>query len=284
MSELPPLVEAITGRLESLSPTQQRVAQYILRNPTSPAFMNARELGEAVGASESSIVRFAYAVGFDGYRDLQASAQQQLSSRLSLHERYLSRSQLPVTTVHTAVRSSIRNLQELQETLSAQDLEQAAERIIRARRCYVVGFRAAAGLAIIASSAIGQLCHNCVQLSLELGETIDLLVGAGDQDVLLAITFRRYSRRTLQIAKYLHSLGTFVIGITDCLWSPLRDSADILLVGEVESPSYAYSLTAPHCIIDCLVLALSQKMGIGAATPIKEWEETYRYFDLLEGM
>ena len=283
MTEPPSLLEFIGQHNKEFTSSQQKIAEFILRDPSRLAFMNARQLADAVNVSESSVIRFAYTAGFEGYRALQSSAKRLVNTRLALHERYLNKPHYTGTILQTVVDSSIKNLQAL-SSLADSDIECAAERIAQSRRCYIVGFRAAAGLALIAASAINMLHHNCFQLSFENGETIDEMIGADPQDVVLAITFRRYARRTLQIANYLHKRGTFVIGVTDSLFSPLKDSADILLVGDVESPTFAYSLIAPHCIIDALVLALSQKMEPTAAKLIKEWEDTFRPFDLLEGM
>lgn len=278
----PSFLDMIAEHSKDFTETQQLIAEFILSDPSCVAFMNARELGEAVGVSESSVVRFAYSAGFDGYRHLQAAAKKLVNQRLSMHERYLHRPQFTGDIVHTSVRAGIRNLESLERSTSSSEIERAAAQLAQARRCYVLGYREAAGLAIIAYSAISRLCHNCIQLSFDAGETIDLLVGAGSQDVLLAISFRRYARRTLHIAEFAHKHGVFVIAITDSLFSPLREYADILLVGNVESPNFSYSLIAPLCIIDSLVLALSEQMGDAAAASIKEWEETYGHFDLLE--
>jgi len=246
--------------------------------------MNAKQLGEAAKVSEASIVRFACSIGFAGYREMRASTQRVVSNQITLTRRYLDQTRPSGDIVQMVVQASINNIETLAASLSAADVERAAKKIAHARRCYVVGFRAAAGLALVASSAIGQLCHNCVQLSFESGETIDLLVGAGSRDVLLAIGFRRYSRRTIQVARFLHQRGAFVIAVTDSVLSPLKDSAKIMLAADVEAPIFPYSLVAPHCIIDSLVLALSRHMGTGAAGLLKDWEDTYRRFELLEGM
>ncbi len=278
------LVEAIARRSGDFTPAQERVAQLVLRDPSQVAFMNAKQLGEAADVSEASIVRFACSIGFAGYREMRASTQRVVSHQLTLTRRYLDRTRPGGDIVHAVVQANINNIQTLAASLSAADVERAAKKIAQARRCYVVGFRAAAGLALVASSAISQLCHNCVQLSFESGETIDLLVGAGPRDVLLAIGFRRYSHRTLQIARFLHQRGAFVIAVTDSVLSPLKDSARIMLAAEVESPIFPYSLVAPHCVIDSLVLALSHHMGTAAAGLLKDWEDTYRRFGLLEGM
>jgi DNA-binding MurR/RpiR family transcriptional regulator len=284
MADVPVLLDAIAQHTKEFTPSQQQIAEYVVRDPARPAFMNARQVADAVGVSESSVIRFAYIAGFDGYRAFQSSAKQLVNSRLALHERYRNRPRPTGTIAQIAVQTSIKNLQALENSLSSADLERAAERIAQSRKCYVVGFRAAAGLAMIASSAINMLHRNCVTLSSEAGETIDRLVDAGPEDVLLAIAFRRYARRTLDIAAFVHERHAFVISVTDSLFSPLKNDSDVLLAGEVESPSFAYSLIAPHCIVDALVLALSQKMDADAPRSIKAWEDTFRQFHLLEGM
>ncbi len=279
-----PLFDAIAERSKTFTDAQQRIAEFVLRHMTQVAFLNARELGEAVGTSESSVIRFAYSAGFDGYRALQSAAQEMVNSQLTMRQRFLQRHQTDRDVVATTIRNDIKNLEALGHSLSSSEVERAAAHIAGARRCYVVGFRGAAGLALIASGAINQLRHNGIQLSLDSGDAVDLLVGAGPDDCLLAISFRRYAHRTLRIARFARQRGMFVIAVTDGLFSPLRECSNVLLTAEVESPNYCYSLSAPLSVINSLILALSQQMGSKAADLIRDWEETYRQFDLLEGL
>lgn len=279
-----PLFGSIADRSKDFTDAQQRIAEFVVRHPAEVAFMNARELAEAVGLSESSVVRFAYSAGFDGYRGLQAAAQQVVNSQLTMQHRYLQRAHCAGNVVEMSVRNDIRNLELLERSISSTEVDLAAERIAKARRCYIAGFRGAAGLALIVSSAVSQLCRNSVQLSFDAGETVDLLVGAGPEDALVAISFRRYARRTLRIAEYAHRRGVFVIAITDSIFSPMRGHANVLLAAEVESSSFTYSLVAPLCVVNCLVLALTKQLGEGAAASVRDWEETYSQFDLLEGL
>ncbi len=276
--------DTIAKHSGTFTDAQQRIAEFVLRNASQVAFLNARELGDAVGISESSVIRFAYSAGFDGYRALQSAAQQMVNSQLSMQQRYIQHYQTARDVVATTIRNDIENLEALGHSLNSSEVERAAAQIGRARRCYVVGFRGAAGLALIASGAINQLCHNGIQLALDTGDAVDQLVGAGPDDCLLAISFRRYAHRTLRIARFAHQRGVFVIAVTDSLFSPLRAYANVLLSAEVESPNYCYSLSAPLCAINSLILALSQLMGSRAADQIRDWEETYRQFDLLEGL
>jgi DNA-binding MurR/RpiR family transcriptional regulator len=183
MADARHLVDAIVRRSKQLTPAERRVAEFVLRNPSQVAFLNAKQLGQAAKVSEASVVRFACCIGFKGYRELRASTQRVASSQLMLTQRYLDQPRQGDDVVRAVVRTNIRNMQGLAESLSARHVTRAAKRIVKARTCYVAGFRAAAGLALVASSAISQLCHNCVQLSFESGETVDQLVGAGPRDV-----------------------------------------------------------------------------------------------------
>lgn len=275
------VVQAIANKQGELTSGQTRIADFILRNRSKAAFLTARELADASQVSESSVIRFAYFLGFGGYPELQASLQEEINAQLTLR-RYLDYAQDESNVVQTVIETNIANLETVRRSLSDSEIHLAAQHIAAARRCYVIGFRAGAGLAVIASSAISQLCHNCIQLTFEYGETLDKLVGAGPSDVLLALAFRRYSRRTLDIARYSKEQGVFVIGMTDSVLSPLCKYSDIVLVGEVESPAFSYSLVAPLSIIDCLVVALGDSLGTTSAENLKRWEETFGYFGQLE--
>ena len=277
--------ELIAQHSKDFTESQQKIAEYVLRDPSQVAFKNARELAEAVGTSESSVIRFAYSAGFDGYRAFQDAAQQIVNSTLTMQQRYLQyRPRLEGNIVEETVRADIHNLQRLERTLNPDDVKAAAQRIARARRCYVVGFRAAAAISLLLSGSINQLCHNAIDLSIDAGHAVDLLVGAGPEDVLVAISFRRYGRRTQRIAQFCHQRGVFVIAITDSLFSPLRSTADILLAADIESTSSIYSHVGPLCIKNCLMLALNQEVGDRAPALVSDWEETYRHFDLLGGL
>lgn len=275
------LFSAIADCRSSFTPVQQRIADFLVQNPYQAAFSTARELAVAVGTSESSITRFSYCLGYDGYPALQEGAEHLINNRLAMDERYRSR-----RTVHDIVQSSvskaIENLEGVGRSLSSEEIERAGAMLAQARRCYIVGFRGSAGLALIASTSLSEVGCECVQLSIEAGETVDLLVRSGPEDLMLVFGYGRLARRTLRMASFARERRMSVIAITDSQFSPLRKYAEVTLVGNIEASHSSYSLVSLICILDCLILAYTKQRGDAAVSAIEIWEKTFRYFDFAE--
>ncbi len=265
--------------LQELQPTfskgQRRLAQYILESYDKAAFMTASRLGQAVGVSESTVVRFAVELGFDGYPSMQKAMQEMVVNRLTSVQR------MEVTNdrigdqdvVSMVLQADMDKLRRTGETLDRREFEAAVQSISSARRIYIMGVRSAATLA----NFLGYYLHSMfpdvrVVTASGTGEMFEQIVGAGAQDVIVAFSFPRYSSTTAKGAQYARSTGAKVIGVTDSRLSPLGQNCDHVLLTKSDMVSLVDSLVAPLSVVNALIVALASRRE----------KEIARNFDALE--
>jgi DNA-binding MurR/RpiR family transcriptional regulator len=281
----PLLFNRIRAKAPALTRTQARIADYVLRDCRDLAHSSASVLGKKIRVSSSALVRFAQTLGFSGYPEMQTSAQEVISHNLSMVERF--RSSLAngdADNVEKILHQDLRNLERTAQRLSRKDLREAARVIASADRVFVVGYRNAAAMSILVSSTLGQLTHNIVQLSFDYGETLDKVIGLGERDVLIALAFPRYSRRTLQYAAHAKRRKATLVALTDVHTSPLAAMADHAFFADVNSTVLPYSYAGVVGLINAIVVAVTEALAPVASERLANWEEVFATFEVLDGM
>ena len=254
---------------------QRRIAQYIMETYDKAAFMTAHKLGEAVGVSESTVVRFAVDLGFDGYPSMQKAMQEMVLNRLTSVQRIeVTNDRMSGQDILSMVmRSDMEKLRQTGETLSREDFDAAVSDILGARRIFILGVRSVAPLASFLGYYLNYMFNNVHVISeCSAGEMFEKIVSISSEDVVVAFSFPRYSASTTKVAKYCRSVGAPVIGITDSRMSPLGQCSDHVLVTKSGMVSLVDSLVAPLSIVNALIVAI-------AARREKELSHT---FDTLE--
>lgn len=271
----PDILGEIQRKLPSLSRGQKRIAQYILDTYDKAAFMTALALGKTVQVSESTVVRFASELGYNGYPEMQKALQEIVLTRLTnvqrmeVGERHSSeRNLLTQTLCEDAER-----LRQSRDLISTEAFDGAVQEMLRAKRIYVLGVRSSSALAIFLDYYLHYIFDD-VQLITSASATIALeqLVRLTSRDVLIAISYPRYSTAVVQAMGYAKKLGAKTIALTDCDTSPLADYADYLLTTKSDMISLVNSLVAPLSVINALI--------VSAATHRKK--ETTETLDKLE--
>lgn len=273
---------SLLERFQSLQPRMSRnqrvIADYILHHPEDCAFLTARELGRRVGVSESTVVRFAAAVGFPGYPEMQRALQETLKQRLSTVERMQAGREAVrqlSDTLQAVWRNDVTNINRTFQNLSKEDFDRAVTMLAEARRTYVIGLRTSACVALLLTTALHYLGKDAVRVDLGIGDFWEKLDMAGPEDVVVGITFPRYARGTAEAFRLAARRGARTILITDSVVSPLVDEARIVLTARSESPSFADSLVAPLSLINALItaVALAQPERVRAA--LRELEDIW---------
>lgn len=254
------LRERIRMRADRLSPAQRRLAEFILAQPHRVAFMTAAELGQAVGVSESTVVRFATALGYDGYPDMQRELQEAVWSQLSTRDRLeLARAAPAGTTVLDQVlREDLDNLRATLRETSREAFQRAVDALHDARHVYLAGFRSAATVAHYLAFYLSFLRKDVYRLH-EAGEVFEQLVTLSPDDLVVAISFPRYARLALDVAEFARERGARTLAITDSVLAPIARLADIVLVARSQLTSYVDSLAAPLSLAAALLTALALK-------------------------
>ena len=240
-----------------LSRSHRQIADYITAHYDKAVFMTAARLGECVGVSESTVVRFASALGYDGYPQLQRSLQELVSHRLTANQRFEMASEIdPKNVLSTVLKSDMQNLHSTLEELDPAVFDDVVSRLLSARSIYVVGMRSAAPLAQFLVNYLRYMFDHVRLVSVGAADGLEEILQLKEHDVLIGISFPRYSARTLEIMRFARHCGVQVVAITDGPMSPLCEVADACLTARTDMASFVDSLAAPLSMINGLIVAL----------------------------
>lgn len=256
------ILTILQDKAPTFSKGQRRIAQYILESYDKAAFMTANRLGKTVGVSESTVVRFAVDLGFEGYPEMQKAMQEMVLNRLTSVQRIeVANDRIGDQDVLSMViHSDIEKLRQTDETLSREEFHAAVEAILKARRIYILGVRSVAPLANFLGHYLNYMFNNVhIVNGFSVGEMFENIVGIGSEDMVIAFSFPRYSASTTKGAQYCRTTGARVIGITDNRESPLGSVSDHVLVAKSDMVSLVDSLVAPLSVINALIVALASR-------------------------
>ncbi|MBQ3230289.1 MAG: MurR/RpiR family transcriptional regulator [Clostridia bacterium] len=268
------VLEAIAERLNRCSKGQKKIGEYLLVNYAAAAYMTAAKLSETVGVSESTIVRYATELGFEGYPELQSALRYAARSKLTSVERMkLSKERIGEDTLQKSVNSDIESIKKTLAMTDKAAFDGFVTEIMNAERIYIVGARSSASLAMFLNFYLSILFDNVQIVHTVIGsEAYDQMFKVKKGDVVLGITFPRYSKLTVDVLGFSKRAGATVLGITDSIHSPIAKTADITLFADNESDTFVDSLAAPLTLINALLVE------IGRRDP----ERTATRFDILE--
>lgn len=269
----------ILSILQSKAPTfskgQRLIARYITQSYDKAAFMTANRLGKTVGVSESTVVRFAVDLGFDGYPSMQKAMQEMVLNRLTAVQRIeVANDRIgDQDVVSMVIQADIDKLRQTGETVSREEFQSAVDAILDAKRVFIVGVRSVAPLANFLGYYMNYMFNN-VHIVTASGtvELFEKIVGVSAGDVVIAFSFPRYSASAVKAAEYCRSTGANVIAITDNKESPLGLCADHVICAKSDMVSLVDSLVAPLSVVNALIVAIAAKRE----------KELHRTFDALE--
>lgn len=254
----------ILSVMESMAPTlskgQRRIATYIAESYDKAAFMTASKLGKAVGVSESTVVRFAMELGYDGYPTMQKVLQELVMSRLTTVQRMgVTKDRIgDQDVVSSVLQSDMDKLRRTADQLNREDFQDCVDAFLKARSIYVVGVRSAAALANFAGYYLNYMFDNVHVITSSGGsEMLEKLVHVCPDDVVLAISFPRYSTSTIKGVQYCRQSGATVVGLTNSSLSPLAQICDHTLIAKSDMVSFVDSLVAPLSVLNALLVALA---------------------------
>ena len=246
----------------AFSKGQHRIAKFITESYDKAAFMTANRLGKTVGVSESTVVRFAVDLGFDGYPSMQKAMQEMVLNRLTSVQRIeVANDRIGDRDVVSLVlHSDMEKLRQTEENLSRESFKAAVNAILQAKRVYILGVRSVAPLANFLGYYLNYMFNNVHVVSgSSTGEMFEKIVNVNADDVVIAFSFPRYSASTTKAAQYCCSTGAKVIGVTDSPESPLGQCCDHVLVAKSDMVSLVDSLVAPLSVINALIVAVAAK-------------------------
>lgn len=256
------LLQKIEDKYARLSKGQKRLADFIRNNYDKAAFLTAAKMGEEVGVSESTVVRFATALGYDGYPDFQKALGELVRTKLnSIQRMEVTYGRISQSEILTSVLQS--DIDKIKMTISSMDhdaFEEAVNTIVGARKIYVIGIRSCAPLAHFLGYYLNLICDNVITVNTNSSaEIFEQLIRINEQDVIIGISFPRYSMRTLKALEFASNRKAKVITLTDSIHSPMTLYSSCNLIARSDMASIVDSLVAPLSVINALVVALCMK-------------------------
>ncbi len=257
MQDMQDMIDRLNQSGKRLSKGHRKIAQYIVEHYEKAVFMTASKLGESVGVSESTVVRFASAMGYEGYPQLQRSLQELVSHRLTANQRFEMSTEIdPREALNVVLKSDVQNLRATMEQMDPSVFEDVVNRLLSAKSIYVMGLRSAAPLAQFMGYYLNYIFDNVHLVSSGATDVFEEISKLQENDVLVGISFPRYSSRTLEAMRFAKRCGAQVVAITDGPMSPLADMADATLTARTDMASFVDSLAAPLSLINALLVAL----------------------------
>ena len=269
------ILAILQSKAPEFSKGQRLIAHYIMQSYDKAAFMTANKLGRTVGVSESTVVRFAVDLGFDGYPSMQKAMQEMVLNRLTSVQRIEVASNRigDQDVVSMVLQSDIDKLRQTAETVNRDEFSAAVNAVLGAKRVFIIGVRSVAPLANFLGYYLNYMFNNVHIITASgTSEMFEKIVGVNREDVVIAFSFPRYSSATIKAAEYCRSTGANVIAITDHSDSPLGKSADHVICCKSDMVSLVDSLVAPLSVVNALIVAIAARRE----------KEVQRTFETLE--
>ena len=252
------LLVRLNKNYKTLSKGQKQLAAYITENYDRAAFITASKMGRIVGVSESTVVRFAYALGYDGYPELQKSLQELIRNKLTSVQRIQLTGDLqPNDVLRSVLKSDVSNIRATIDSIDNASFNAAINALLEAKKVYIVGLMSAAPLAQFLAYYLGFVMDNVVMVSGAMGNIYEDLFRISSEDVCIGISFPRYSNRTIDALDFARGKGATIIAITDSVSSPIAEKAEHALIARSDMAGFADSLVAPLSLINAIIVACS---------------------------
>ena len=273
----------IDERYQKMSKNHKKIAEYILGNFDQAVFMTAARLGETLGISESTVVRFASGIGYDGYPSFQKALEECVRGKLTgvqkVSMKYGKSSQPQILTA--VMNSDIQRIQETVETLDPQAFEAAVDVILKAETVYIMGLRSNEPLAEFLHFYLNMMRGNVILLkTTSISETFEQMLRINEKDCFIGISFPRYSMRTLKAMEFANDRNANVVAITDSAHSPMNLYSSCNLFAKSEMVSIVDSLVAPLSVINALVVALCLKSPDNVRKNLEMLEEAWSNYQV----
>lgn len=281
------ILHIIENKMEEFSKGQRRIADYILDNYDKAAFMTASRLGSLAGVSESTVVRFAFELGYDGYPNMQKALQEMIRSRLTSTQRIQAAEDIfsGPDVLAAVIQSDIDKLRLMIAQAEQKEFDRVVEKIMNSRHVYILGVRSSSFVAGYLNFYLHMLTENVTLVqSNAAGEIFEQLLHIGPGDVMIAISFPRYSNVTINTAKFARDRGADIIAITDNELSPIYQVSDAALLAPCEMISFVDSMVAPLSLMNALLVALSNRVEKDISAIFAELETIWNEYGVFGRM
>ena len=279
------ILSTMQQKAYAFSKGQRKLAAYITESYDKAAFMTASRLGVTVGVSESTVVRFAVELGYDGYPEMQKAMQEMVLNRLTSVQRIeVANDRIGKQDVISSVlQSDADKLRQTSEMVNRDEFRAAVEAIKKAKRIYILGARSVAPLANFLGYYLNFMFSD-VRIITASGasEVFEKLVALDSDDVVIAFSYPRYSAATVKGAQYSRTTGATVVGFTDSRLSPLGQNSDYVIVAKSDMVSLVDSIVAPLSVVNALIVALTAGQEQKLAKTFDALEQVWEEYNVYE--
>lgn len=271
-------ISRINDKFNKMSKSHKKVATFILDHYEQAAFMTAAKLGATVGISESTVVRFAYCLGYEGYPEFQEALAEWVKNKLNsvqkIGAKYGKSTQSEILT--SVLTADMENISDTIEHVDPQAFETAIETVLNAEHVYIIGIRSCEPLARFLYFYLNMIRGNVILLaSTSTSEIFEQMIRIDEKDAMIGISFPRYSMRTLKAMEFANDRNAKVISITDTIHSPMCLYSSCNLMAKSEMVSIVDSLAAPLSLINALVVALCLKRPDDVRKTLESLEDVW---------
>ena len=275
----------IQGRMSDFSKGQKLIANYILEFYDKAAFMTASKMGRTVGVSESTVVRFAVELGYDGYPAMQKALQEMILNKLTSVQRIeVANDRFGDQDILTTVlQQDVDKIRATMESVDRKVFQSAVDTIINARRIYILGVRSSATIAFFMHFYFNYMFDNVRMVNASSpSEVFEQFARIEKDDVVITISYPRYSRSAVQATKFCKESGAQIVAITDSRRSPVAEYADHLLLAKMDMVSLVDSLVAPLSLVNALIVAIGQRREKELAKTFSNLERIWDEYEVYE--
>ena len=279
------IIARIRESYPRMSKGQKRLAEYITNHYDKAVYLTAHCLGNEVGVSESTVVRFAAELGYEGYPELQDALEEMVRARLTSMQRIeVAKGRINQDNLVSAVlQADIENIKVTMEKIDEEEFRAAIRLLLEAKTVYILGVRSSASLASFLGNYLNLILEHVRLIHTNsVSETFEQMLRVGPEDVVVGISFPRYSRRTLRAMEYAKSRGARLIAITDGDQSPLKPLANITLKAQSDMISFVNSLAAPLSLLNAILVALSLEQQEQMKKNLEALEHIWQEYDVYE--
>ena len=273
----------IREKLPGFSKSQRKIAEAIQENYEQAAYMTAAKLGELVDVSESTVVRFALELGYEGYPELQRGIQESLRSRLTSNQR-IRVSNLRYgkgDVLDSVLMADVGRIRYTLDKIDRPSFAGAVDALITARHIYIIGVRSSTSLASFFHFNLGMIFDNVKYVQpTSSGEVFEQMLEIGEGDLTFAISFPRYSTKVINAVKYAHAQGATVVALTDTAASPIAENAHYVLTAQSDMVSFVDSLVAPMSILNAILVAVTNRCQEKVTARFDKLERIWDEYDV----
>lgn len=278
------LIQVIKEKYNRLSKGQKLIAQYIFNHYDKVAFMTASKLGVMVGVSESTVVRFANTLGYSGYPKLQEALQELVKNKLTTVQRVemLNDYNNDGTTLEKVLKADIDNIRDTIDDIDINAFNEFCEALSKATRIYIVGMRSSYVVARYLGFYLNLILDNVQVIRLDMGEPFEQMIRVGEGDVVLAISFPRYSKKSSQTLQFAKERGATVLSLTDSHFAPVSSLSDTTLLIKSAMASFVDSLVPALSVANAIIVTVGKNEKEDITNYLEDLEEVWDKYDVYE--